>query len=239
MLNANPCDAVDPPTPTRLEMSWADAEQTAALLTTVAGTRFHGPILVAVTTGLRRGELLALRWADVDLDKRTLSVVRTVDEIQGPGGSIRFKEPKSQKSRHLVTLASVTVDALRRQRVEQAARRLLFGLDYVDNGLVIDGAGGRVWSPAAFTDSYRRMAKRNGIGLRFHDLRRSHATRLLLQGVHPQNVSERLGTPPLRRRWIRTRTFCQRYKMKRQQKLMLVCAPLWSSFRNSVPNSHI
>lgn len=190
LLSANPCDAVEAPTPERREMASADADETARLLSAAEGTTLYVPIMVAVTTGLRRGELLALRWRDVDLEGGRLFVTRTVEEVKG---ELRFKEPKTEKSRRQIRLSPITVDALRLQRKQQAERRLLFGPDYQDNDLVFDAPAGEPWPPMRFSGVYRGLVKRAGLRLRFHDLRHSHATQLLAQGIHPKIVSERLG----------------------------------------------
>ncbi len=191
LLARNPADAVEPPRPQRKEMGALDERATAKLLNQAKGTRLHLPILLAVTTGLRRGELLGLRWQDVDLRVGVLAVRQSLEQTKN---SIAFKQPKTQKARRTIALPRMTVEALRYHKTEQAKERLLVGPDYKDRGLVLARADGSPWKPDSFTSSYRSLVRRLGLShIRFHDLRHTHATQLLRQGVHPKVVSERLG----------------------------------------------
>ncbi len=168
-------------------------EQTAALLRRASDTRLHLPILVAVTSGLRRGELLALRWADVDLEGGLLRVEQSIEET---GQGLRFKAPKTAKGRRRVPLPALTVEALRRHRVEQDKQRLLLGAAYqAEPDLVFAGSDGRPWFPSNFERTWRtfRDTLPEELRVRFHDLRHTHASQLLAKGVHAKIVSERLG----------------------------------------------
>lgn len=187
----NVADAVDPPRPERKEMQSLDEKQTAALLQKARGTRMYLPILLAVTTGLRRGELLALRWSDVDLDSAKLAVCRSLQATKTQG--LIFREPKTQRSRRVVSLMPITVDALKKHKREQDTRRMQFRKSYADGDLVFAGITGQVWHPSSFTGAWHRFTEKNDVSIRFHDLRHSHATQLLRQGIHPKIVSERLG----------------------------------------------
>lgn len=117
LLSRNPADAVEPPRPERTEMHVLDLEGVGQLLEVADGSRAHAPILMAITTGLRRGELLGLRWEDVDLQRRVLSVQQTVQRSRSAG--LHVKEPKTQRSRCLVTLPTIAVEVLRKHRLEQ------------------------------------------------------------------------------------------------------------------------
>ena len=192
LLAVNPADAVQPPRKAQREMSALDEDETAKLLEAAVGSDLYAPILVAVTTGLRRGELLALRWQDVDLERGTLSVNQTIEQTAERG--IAFKEPKTAKSRRLISLGSLTVETLRRHRASQNEARLLLGNSYVDGGLVFPAPAGSVWNPRTFSSAFYRLTSHSGVPrMRFHDLRHSHATQLLVAGVHVKVVSERLG----------------------------------------------
>jgi integrase len=190
LLARNPADAVDPPRVARKEMRTLTPEQIARLLAAAQGSRLYIPILLAVATGMRRGEILALRWEDVDLGAGTVSVRRTLEQVRG---RIAFKEPKSARSRRVIPLPAFAVAALRRHKAEQARLRLRLGPAYDDQGLVCTTETGR---PLAhnFGRDYLALLERAGVPrVRFHDLRHSHATLLLSQNVHPKVVSERLG----------------------------------------------
>lgn len=192
LLLRNPADAVEPPHPQHIEMHAIDEEQTALLVTLARDTTsLFIPVLLAVTTGLRRGEILGLRWEDVDLNAATLAVRQSLEQTKT---GLSFKQPKTQKGRRVVTLPTLTVDALRRHKVEQAKLRLLLGPGYLDNGLVCAAPDGRPWNPNSFSHNCVTLFRRAGLaGVRFHDLRHTHATQLLRQGIHPKVVSERLG----------------------------------------------
>lgn len=191
LLARNPADAVEPPRPEGKEMPVLDAAETASLLQAAEGGRLHLPILLAVTTGMRRGEILGLRWQDVDA-KAGAAAVR--QSLQRTKAGMTFKPPKTQKSRRLVALPSVTADVLARHRAEQERQKAALGAAYQDHGLVVANADGTPFFPNAFTHAFADLVERwGGKRVRFHDLRHSHATQLLLHGVHPKVVSERLG----------------------------------------------
>ncbi len=191
LLYYSPTDRVQPPRAEPHEMRALDEEQTARLLQMTRNTELYVPILLAVSTGLRRGELLALRWQDVSLADGTLTVRQATEQTREFG--IGFKQPKSVKGRRKVPLPSVLVEALKKYHTDQTRHRMATA-GYVDNDLVFAGPKGAVWNPRTFSSSFFRLVKKAGLpGVRFHDLRHSHASQLLLHGIHPKVVSERLG----------------------------------------------
>lgn len=190
LLAANPTDVVTAPKPRRTEMTVLDEQASATMLRAAQGSELYLPLLLAVGTGMRRGELLGLRWSDVDLEAGTLTVAQTLQEAYG---EVLFKEPKTTKSRRRITLPELVVEALRAHRVEQAARTLAREPGYVESDLVLPAPGGGPWWPSNFDRMWRRFKKRQGLEIRFHDLRHTHATQLLKAGIHPKVVSERLG----------------------------------------------
>ena len=191
LLARNPADAAEPPRPARQQMRALDETQTVELLNTAKRSRLYRPIFMAVTTGMRRGELLALRWNAIDLDAGVLSVREALEQTKD---GLAFKQPKTGRSRRTVDLPQIAIDELRRHKVEQAKHRLSLGKLYQDNDLVFPRPDGTPWAPDRFSSSFAAMIRRAKIiGLRFHDLRHTHATQLLKQGVHPKVVSERLG----------------------------------------------
>jgi integrase len=191
LLIRNPADAADPPRAEHREMSTLDEEGVATLFEAVRGTRLEVPVMLAVTTGLRRGELLGLRWRDVDLEKGTLAVRQSIEQTKD---GLAFKEPKTRRGRRVVALPNVTVEALRRHRSEQAKRRLALGSPYKDQGLVLTRLDGRPMDPAETSKAFARVVVKTGLRrVSFHGLRHTHATLLLRSNVHPKIVSERLG----------------------------------------------
>jgi len=190
LLARNVADAVEPPRPVRREMTALDEADTARLLSAVQACWLWMPVLLAVTTGMRRGEILAVRWSDVDLKARTLAVNQAVEQTRAV---LSIKAPKTPKSRRLIHLPPLTVEALVRHRAAQAEQRLRLGAAWQDEDLVVAGPDGRVVIPDHLTKFFGRRVRALGMRLRFHDLRHTHATQLLRQGVHPKIVSERLG----------------------------------------------
>jgi integrase len=229
ILGRNVADAVEPPRPERKEMCALDEAETAKLLEAAQGSRMYTPILVAVTTGLRRGELLGLRWQDVELDTEILAVRQSIEQTRS---GLRFKTPKTQKGQRAVALPSITVETLRRHRTEQNKERLLLGPRYADQGLVFSMPDGTPWEPDAFTDAYRVIARQSGLPqVRFHDLRHTHATQLLRQGIHPKVVSERLGHATVAITLDIFRTCCPVCRRMLRCGLTLLCGlPSRSSF---------
>jgi integrase len=189
LLVRNPADAVSPPRASKHEMRALTEQETVKLLRAAEGSRLYMPVLLAATSGLRRGELLALRWQDIDGE--TLRVQQAVEQVRG---EINIKTPKTAKGKRAIALPSIAVEALRQHRAQQAEERLMLGPDYQDNGFVFCQPDGRLWRPDTFTANYRTLVECTDLGnVRFHDLRHTHATHLLRQGVHPKVVSERLG----------------------------------------------
>jgi integrase len=197
LIARNPCDAVKPPRPAEKEMGFLTTEETARLLQTAKGTRLFVPVLLAASTGMRRGELLGLRWQDVDLDAGTLQVSQT---LQRTKEGAHFKPPKSRGSRRAITLGkgldgsdSLVMDALREHRSEQALHAETVP-DYQDQGLVFAQPDGSPWSPQGFSHAFEHLIEKAGVPrVRVHDLRHSHVSQLAEQGVHIQVVSQRLG----------------------------------------------
>ena len=191
LLARNPAEAVDPPRPERHEMPSFTSDEVRRLLSAADQTP-HGPLVyVAVMTGLRMGELLGLRWRDVDLDAGRISVRQTCQWL--PKRGFIFRQPKTYRSARPVSVADRVVERLRQQRMRQAEERLAAGSAYDNNDLVFANAVGKPIHPNRLREAWARIGVQAGLRLRFHDLRHIHASLLLQQGVHPKVVSERLG----------------------------------------------
>jgi len=187
----NPASATEPPRPDRREMKVLDENNVVQVLKLVRESSIHIEILLAVTTGMRRGEILALRWTDVDFKKATVAVQQSLEQTRA--GGLRFKRPKTERSR-VIVLPALVVESLKRHRAEQATRRLQLGPAYKDADLICCLVDGTPRSPAGLTRAFRDLlADKKLPRVRFHDLRHTHATLLLSQGTHPKVVSERLG----------------------------------------------
>jgi integrase len=190
MLNRNPCDAVDPPKVERATMQTFDMAQTAELIEAFRGTRMLAPALLAVLCGLRRGEIAALRWRNVDLTAGQMAIVESAEET---AAGVRYKEPKSGRSR-TVALSGIMIDELRAHRVRQAEELLRLGVRLADDNFVVAQVDGSPLKPTSITHEWVRLLGNTALPrIRFHDLRHAHATHMLANGVHPKVASERLG----------------------------------------------
>jgi integrase len=191
ILAVNPSTGVRPPRDERRELAVPNAAQVRKLLDAAAGGPYELPLLLAATTGMRRGELLGLRWSSVDVDAGSLTVTTTLQRVRG---ETVFVSPKTERSRRKISLPAITVDALKRHRKEQAERRLFLGAAWCDLGLVVDRGDGEHMDPDTLSAGFRRAAKAAGLeGARLHNLRHAYATTLLAAGVNVKVVSEALG----------------------------------------------
>jgi integrase len=190
LLTRNPADAVDPPKSDRGMMNTYDLDQTAELIEAIRPTRMLIPVLLAVLCGMRRGEVAALRWKNVDLVSGQLAILESAEQV---GSKVRYKTPKSGKGRTLALSASL-VEELRAHRLRQAEELLKVGVRLSDNTFVVAQADGTPLQPDTLTQDWvRKLADTSLPRIRFHDLRHAHATHLLSSGVHPKVASERLG----------------------------------------------
>lgn len=191
LISRNPCSMVDPPKVAHVEMRALDDAEIAEVLAAAKGTVFRGPVLLALTAGMRRGEILGLRWSDIDMTAGSLSVVRA---LQDSDDGLVFKQPKTRKGRRIILLPKSVIETLREYRDEQAAAHALRPpADAAYDDLVFTRTDGSPWHPGAFSAEFHQFMLRAKIKARFHDLRHTHATQLLKRGVPINVVSERLG----------------------------------------------
>ncbi|TIS07173.1 MAG: site-specific integrase, partial [Mesorhizobium sp.] len=191
-LTKNPATATTPPKVERKKMLAYTVEQTAALLETLRPTRMYIPVLLAVTCGLRRGEILALRWRHVELgdNLRRLSIEQSAEQTDD---GVRYKEPKSGRAR-TVALSASTVAELKAHRARQAEELLRLGIRPDADSFVVAQVDGSPIQPRSLTHEWVRVLGNTALPrIRFHDLRHTHATQMLSSGVHPKVASERLG----------------------------------------------
>ena len=190
LIPRNAAGPVRPPRPRREEIQPLNREQVQALFEATKGDRLEALYVVAVTAGLRRGELQGLKWEDVDLEAGTLQVRRTLSE---PKGGYIFEAPKSGKGRsdRLTRKATAALREHRRRQLEERMQRA--GL-WQDHGLVFPSGIGTPTSGGNLNRAFKATLQRAGLpAFRFHDLRHTCATLLLRQGVNPKYVQELLG----------------------------------------------
>ena len=191
LLSRNPADAVDAPRAERYEIPALEADEVRRLLSVAEDNRLGTLIHLAVMTGLRMGELLGLRWRDVDLEHGAIAVRQTCQWL--PRQGFIFRSPKTYRSARPVSVPDGIVERLREHRASQLEKRLAAGSAYESHDLVFANALGTPIHPNTLRDAWIKVAAKAGLKLRFHDLRHIHASLLLQQGVHPKVVSERLG----------------------------------------------
>ena len=192
LVHQNAAKLVTLPRSVRYQATVLSPDQAKTFLESVAGTREEGLFTMALTIGLRRGELLALRWSDVDLEKGTLQVNHSLERVRK--GGLRLADPKSARAVRNLRLPHVCLSALLRHRELQAEERQWAGSKWHDVDYVFTSSIGTPIQPEKVTRLFAASLKIAQLPkVRFHDLRHSCATLLLALGVHPKLVQETLG----------------------------------------------
>lgn len=182
----NVCDAVDAPRLPVKEVKPMTPAQVTAFLEAIRGDRLESLYIVAIGTGMRLGELFGLKWEDINFNDGYLSVRRTLQEING---KLDTKEPKSKKGRRRIELSRLVVEALNNQR-KQLVREGLASCEWV----FPNTRGGNLRRSHFHAQSYEPLLTKAGLpSFKFHDLRHTAATLMLMQGTHPKVVQKRLG----------------------------------------------
>jgi len=201
LVARNVAALVDAPTIPRRQVTPLDPENARSLLDAARGTRFEAIYVVALNLGLRRGEVLGLRWSDVDLDKRELRVnqsiqrIRTGSDEKGKKTELLAGATKTDGSRRTIALPDSVVRALRLRRAHQAEQRLAAGNRWVDQDLIFTNGVGRAVEPIVLHRDFKTLLEKAKLPttLRLHDLRHSAASLLLAQGTSPRAIMELLG----------------------------------------------
>lgn len=192
LVQRNVTEMIDSPRMARHEMQTLSPEEARRLLAAAKGDRLEALYLLAISTGMRQGELLALRWRDVDLDTSILHVTATLQFT--PTGYV-FADPKTPYSRRLVALSSSVVEGLRQHRMRQSDERSRLASAWHDLDLVFPNTVGNPMDGINLLkyDFYPTLQKAGVKRIRFHDLRHTAATLLLGNGINPKVVSEMLS----------------------------------------------
>jgi len=194
VLPENVAGRVKPPAVEKREPMPMNRDQIRFLIAAAKDSRLEIPIAVAAVSGLRRGELLALRWQHVDLDKGSLFVAESLEHSRATSQRLRFKGPKSRTSRRVIPLAPECVALLRSHKARQKEEKAVAGAAYADNDLVFPNPDGQPWPPDTFSTQFAKLAKSVGMrGFRFHDLRHAFASITLADGVSIKEVQTLMG----------------------------------------------
>lgn len=192
LVERNVASVVRAPSITHVEVRPWSLDEAEVFLSSVSDHRLYALFGVGVAVGLRKGELLALRWLDVDFETGLVHVRRSVQRL--PGVGLVYGPPKSSRSRRTVPLPAASVRALRAHRARQAAETLALEPTWVDSGLVFTSTVGTVIEPRNLTRFFDELIVKSGVRrIRFHDLRHTCASLLLAQGVPARVVMDVLG----------------------------------------------
>ncbi len=195
LIPNNPCSAVKSPRREKTEMKVLTPEDVNKLLNSVKngkyGTMFM-PILLAVACGLRRGEIVALKWEDIDLENETIRIDES-SAMRVDGKNI-ITDTKTEKSQRTISLPPFIIPILKDHKKQQAENKLKLGPEYKNNSFVCCWPNGAELTPNYITHTFKKVLKEAGLpDMRFHDLRHTNATLMLLQGINVKVISERLG----------------------------------------------
>ncbi|HZO72828.1 MAG TPA: tyrosine-type recombinase/integrase [Ktedonobacteraceae bacterium] len=192
LVARNVCDLVKPSKVVKPEIQPLTIEQAQQLLNVARGHRIETLLTLALTTGMRRGELLALRWADIDFNRNSLQVRHTVDFIAKHG--YVENEPKTESGKRHIALPPFIVEMLKSHRIQQLELRRKVGEAWQESDLVFTGLRGGYLNPRYVVKLFDKLLKEAGLPhIRFHDLRHSAATLLLSMGVEMKVIQEILG----------------------------------------------
>lgn len=192
LVGRNVADGVDIPRARRSEMQTWDENDVVRFLDAAKGNPYHALFYTAPYTGMRRSELLALRWQDVDFIYSQIYVNRSLHQLKD--GSYIFTEPRSTRSRRTIALSPSAILMLRNHQIKQKLERTMLGIPLTDANLVFGTLEGKPLRPNTITRAWTTLATRSSVKvIRFHDARHTHASLMLKQGIHPKIVQERLG----------------------------------------------
>lgn len=192
LLVRNPAEAVSAPRTQRREMQiWSEGELNH-FLDAASDSEYYAIFYIALFTGMRRSEVLALRWSDVDLVYSQIYVSRGMHHLRD--GTTLFTRPKTAKGNRTIALPPSAALTLADYRREQESLHLLAGTPLTDDSLVFSHLDGTPLLPDTITHAWAKLVRRAGIrAIRLHDARHTHASLMLKQGIHPKIVQERLG----------------------------------------------
>jgi integrase len=192
LVSRNVADSVEPPKFKRSQMQTWNEDEVNCFLEAAKGTQYYALFYTALFTGMRRSELLALRWQDIDFIYGQIYVNRSLHHLKD--GSYVFTTPKSERSRRTIALPPSAFLVLSEYRKAKDTDALLLDKPLTDTDLVFSTIEGKPLRPNTVTRAWSTLAARAGVKvIRLHDARHTHASLMLKQGIHPKVVQERLG----------------------------------------------
>ena len=192
LVARNITDGIDVPRTRQAEMKTWDESEVTRFLEVTRDSQYYALFYAALFTGMRRSELLGLRWGDTDLLYGQISVTRSLHHLKD--GTYVFTQPKSARSRRTIALPPSVILTLKEYHDKIAMDRTIIGILLTDQDLVFSKPDGRPLRPNTITRAWKTMAIRARVKvIRLHDARHTHASLMLKQGIHPKVVQERLG----------------------------------------------
>ena len=192
LIYRNPATIVYQPKLKETEMKVLDENQVRSLLITAKGHRLEALFKLEVTSGLREGEILGLKWSDLDWENHQLKVQRQLQRV--PGVGLIFSEPKSAAGRRMIMLGSETLASLKAHSSRQYAERVFSGDKWQENDMIFPSSIGTPLEPRNLFREFKDLLRKANLpDIRFHDLRHTFATLALSQGVSVKVVQEMLG----------------------------------------------
>lgn len=188
----NVTELVDSPQPVNPEIAYWTHEEVAAVFTAARGEEIEAFIWMGVLTGMRRGEMLGLKWGDISFDRAVLSVARTLS--RGESGVWITGEPKTASGRRQIELSDELLAVLRQHKARQNERRLALGPVWTENDWVFTNQTGGPLHVNTLVKQYKRIIQKAGVrDIRIHGMRHTCPTLMLQNGENPKLVAERLG----------------------------------------------
>ena len=195
LVKRNVASLVDRPKAFKSELKVWDVEEVKSFLATAQDSRYYIAFLLALTTGMRQGEILALRWKDIDFNNNILAVKQTLSHT----GNKIIPGAKTKAGLRSITLPTETVNALVKHKKMIQYEKKMTEVLYNDYDLIVCTNVGTPCNPRNLSRSFYSLIEKSKVSrIRFHDLRHTHATLLLKQGIHPKIVAERLGHATIR-----------------------------------------
>lgn len=194
VIGVNPATAAIPPKPSLQEMKILDENQVQTLLITAKASedRLAALYQLAITTGMRQGELLGLKWSDIEWDKRIIRIQRQLGRI--PGGGLGFGTPKTNSGIRNIILGPATINLLKEHQKHQFAEMRVMGDKWQDHDLIFPSTMGTPTHPRSLLRRFKKLLKDSGLSeIRFHDLRHTAASLMLNHGIPVLIVSKRIG----------------------------------------------
>ena len=192
LIKKNPCRDIILPKRQAYQVEVYNEQEIDKLIQAAKGTDMEVPVMLTLSLGLRRGELIALRWENVDLSKGIIHICE--NRVDGLDGKVVTKAPKSQAGIRDLPLSPSLISMLKKHKIEFSKKQLKYAVGYNNDDFVICQHNGNPYKPFSFTKKFRTLLKQNNLRhIRFHDLRHTNASIMLSQGISPKVAQQRLG----------------------------------------------